>query len=323
MKAVICHAFGPPENLKVEDVPEPEAAEGQLLVDVKAAGVSFPDALMVEDKYQMHPTPPYCPGTDVAGEVLTVGPGVQGFAVGDRVFGGARDGGFAERAVMDASGAAPIPDGMSFADATGIAYAYGTALYALRDRGALQAGETLVVLGAGGNVGISAVELGHALGARVIAAASTDEKLAFCIERGADETINYEREDLKQRIKELTQGRGADVVYDAVGGAYSEAALRATAWEGRFLVIGFTAGIAAPPLNLPLLKGCQIVGVFFGAMMARQPDRRDALLSELVELCTSGKLKPQASQSYPLEQAGQALRDLLDRRAVGKLVVAP
>lgn len=324
MRAVVCKAFGPPENLVVEEVEEPKPGPGQLLVDVKAAAVTFPDTLMLEDKYQFKAPPPYVPGGEVAGVVAALGEGVDKFQLGDRVVGGlGTTGGFAERAVVSAAGARVLPDGVGFAESTGLNYAYGTTLYGLKYRGKLQAGETMLILGAGGNVGMTAVELGKLMGARVIAAASSDEKLDLCRERGADETINYATENLKDRAKELTGGQGCDVIYDCVGGAYAEAALRAIGWEGRFLVIGFTAGIPSIPLNLTLLKSCQIVGVFYGAMTARDPELRDAVTAELIELTASGKLRPHVSGRYSLDQAGEALRSLMDRKAVGKVVIEP
>jgi NADPH:quinone reductase len=324
VKAVVCKAFGPPENLVVEEVEEPKPGPGQVLVDVKAAAVTFPDTLMLEDKYQFKAPPPYVPGGEVAGVVAALGEGVDKFQLGDRVVGGlGTTGGFAERAVVSAAGARVLPEGVGFAESTGLNYAYGTTLYGLKYRGKLQAGETMLILGAGGNVGMTAVELGKLMGARVIAAASSDEKLDLCRERGADETINYATENLKDRAKELTGGQGCDVIYDCVGGAYAEAALRAIGWEGRFLVIGFTAGIPSIPLNLTLLKSCQIVGVFYGAMTARDPELRDAVTGELIELTASGKLRPHVSGRYSLDQAGEALRSLMDRKAVGKVVIEP
>jgi NADPH2:quinone reductase len=324
VRAVVCNAFGPPEDLVVEEVDEPRPGSGEVLVDVRAAAVTFPDTLMLEDKYQFKAPPPYIPGGEVAGVVAELGDGVTTLAVGDRVVGGLGvTGGFAERAVVPAAGARVLPDSVDFAESTGLNYAYGTSLYGLKYRGKLQPGETLLVLGAGGNVGLSAVELGNLMGARVIAAASTQEKLDLCLERGADDAINYATEDLKERAKELTGGDGCDVVYDCVGGDYAEAALRATAWGGRFLVIGFTAGIPSIPLNLTLLKGCDIVGVFYGSMVARDPELRDAVSSELIDLTASGKLRPHVSGRYPLERAGEALRSLMDRTAIGKVVVEP
>ena len=324
MRAVVCKAFGPPENLVVEEVADPTPGPGQVLVEVKASAVTFPDTLMLENKYQYKAAPPYVPGGEVAGVVAALGEGVDSLRVGDRIVGGLGVlGGFAELAVVPAAGARVLPDNVGFAESTGLNYAYGTSLYGLKYRGDLKAGESLLVLGAGGNVGLSAVELGKLMGARVIAAASSEEKLDLCRQRGADETINYATENLKDRAKELTNGQGVDVIYDCVGGAYAEASLRAIGWEGRFLVIGFTAGIPSIPLNLTLLKSCQIVGVFYGAMTARDPILRDKVASELIELTASGKLRPHVSGRFPLEGAGQALRSLIDRKALGKVVIEP
>jgi len=324
MKAVVCKEFGPPERLVVEEVEDPRPAEGELLVDVAAAAVTFPDTLMLEDKYQYKAKPPYTPGGEVTGIVSALGAGVEGWAIGDRVAGGLGTiGGFAELAVVPAASARRLPDSVDFDVAAGLNYAYGTGLYGLRHRGNLQPGETLLVLGAGGAVGLSAVELGRLLGARVIAAASSTDKLELCRQRGADEVINYSEEDLKNRAKELTDGQGVDVVYDCVGGERAEQALRAIAWEGRFLVIGFTAGIPAIPLNLTLLKSCDIRGVFYGAMSARDPALSQSISDELLELTATGALQPHVSGRYPLERAGEALRALMDRTAIGKVVVTP
>lgn len=324
MKAVVCKAFGPPENLVVEELPDPTPRRGEVLVDVKAAAVTFPDTLMLENKYQYKPTPPFIPGGEVAGVVKALGEGVETIQVGDRIVGGlGTTGGFAELAAVPAAGVRKLPEGVDFGESTGLNYAYGTSLYGLKYRGHLQPGETLLVLGAGGAVGLSGVELGKLMGARVVAAASTEAKLDLCRERGADETINYATENLKDRAKELTDGAGCDVVYDCVGGPYAEAALRSTAWGGRFLVIGFTAGIPSVPLNLALLKGCDIVGVFFGAMNARDPALRDTVSAELMGLVASGQLRPYVSGRYSLEDAGAALRSLIDRQALGKLVIEP
>lgn len=324
MRAVVCKEYGPPENLVVEDIDEPTPGPGQVLVDVKAAAVTFPDTLMLENRYQYKAPPPYVPGGEVAGLVAALGDGVSSFKVGDRIVGGLGvTGGYAEKAVVPAAGARVLPDGVGFAESTGLNYAYGTSLYGLKYRGDLKAGDSLLVLGAGGQVGLSAVELGRLMGARVIAAASSEEKLELCRRRGADDTINYATESLKDRAKELTGGEGVDVIYDCVGGEYAEAALRAIAWEGRFLVIGFTAGIPAIPLNLTLLKSCQIVGVFYGAMAARDPEKRDAINAELIDLTATGKLRPHISGRYPLEEAAVALRALMDRKAVGKVVIEP
>ncbi|MCL4159122.1 UNVERIFIED_CONTAM: hypothetical protein GTU68_002721 [Idotea baltica] len=324
MRAVVCNAFGPPENLVVEEMADPTPGEGQILIEVKASAVTFPDTLMLEDKYQFKAPPPYVPGGEVAGVVAALGEGVTTLAVGDRVVGGlGAVGGFAELAVVPAAAARKLPDNVGFGESTGLNYAYGTTLYGLKYRGDLKEGETLLILGAGGNVGLSAVELGKLMGARVIAAASSEEKLDLCRERGADETINYATENLKDRAKELTGGKGVDVIYDCVGGDYAESALRAIGWEGRFLVVGFTAGIPSIPLNLTLLKSCQIVGVFFGAMTAKDPELRDSISAELIELTASGKLNPHVSGRYSLEQAGEALRALMDRKALGKVVLEP
>ncbi len=324
MKAVVCKQFGPPEDLVVEEVDDPIAGEGQLIVDVHAAAVTFPDALVIENKYQFKATPPFIPGGEVAGVVSAVGPGVADFSEGDRVTGsGGIVGGFAQRVAVSAEATRTIPDDTGFAESTGLLYAYGTGYYGLKYRGNLQPGETLLVLGAGGSVGMAAVELGKLMGARVIAAASREDKLALCKMRGADEVINYETDNLKERAKELTGGKGVDVIYDAVGGDYAEAALRAIAWNGRFLVIGFTAGIPAVPFNLALLKGCQIIGVFLGAMVGREPETRDAIERDLLGFMASGELRPHISRRYSLEQAPSALRDMLDRKLVGKVVVEP
>jgi NADPH2:quinone reductase len=324
MRAVVCNQFGAPEDLVVEEVDDPVAGEGELLVAVEAAAVTFPDTLMLEDKYQFHPTPPYVPGGEGAGVVVEVGDGVEGWSVGDRAVGGlSTTGAYAERMVIPAANARHLPDDVGFDVATGLNYAYGTSLYGLKYRGELRAGETLLVTGAGGSVGLSAVEIGKLLGARVIAAASSEEKLALCRERGADETINYSTESLKDRAKELTGGKGVDVVYDCVGGDKAEQALRAIAWEGRFLVIGFTAGIPSIPLNLTLLKGCQIVGVFYGAMSMKEPAKSAEVSNQLIDWVANGDLQPHVSDRYPLERAGEALRALIDRKAAGKLVITP
>jgi len=324
MKAVVCKAFGPPEELVVESMDDPVAGPQQLLVDVSAAAVIFPDTLMLEGKYQYSAPPPYVPGGEVAGVVIGVGDGVTGWSVGDRVLGAlGATGGYAELAAISAASARRLPESVDFAAAAGLNYAYGTTLYALQHRAALREGETLLILGAGGSVGLSAVEIGKIMGARVIAAASTEEKLDVCRQRGADETINYSTEDLKNRAKELTDGKGVDVVYDCVGGDYAEQALRAIAWEGRFLVIGFTAGIPSIPLNLTLLKSCQIVGVFYGAMTAREPARAAEISDRLIDWLASGKLQPYVSARYPLDRAAEALRSMMDRTVVGKVVIAP
>ena len=325
MRAVVCKKFGPPaEALSIEEVPSPEVGPGQALLEVHACGVNFPDVLIIQNKYQFKPQLPFSPGGEVAGIIREVGPGVENLHVGERVLASTGWGGFAEEILVDPSRVVPIPKSMDFATASGFLMVYGTSHYALKNRGALKQGETMVVLGAAGGVGLSAVELGKVMGARVIAAASSDEKLQICREYGASETINYDKEDLKERIKALTGGRGADVIYDPVGGPYSEPALRSIGWEGRFLVIGFAAGdIPRIPLNLTLLKSCQIVGVFWGAFTGRDPKGNAANIAELMRWFEEGKLKPLVSKTYPLEQAAQALESMERREVKGKIVLLP
>jgi NADPH2:quinone reductase len=323
MRAVVCREFGPPEKLVIETIEDPVPGEGEVVVDVRAAAITFPDTLMIEDRYQFKATPPFVLGNEAAGVVSAVGAGVSGFAVGDEVIGGRGTGAFAERVTIPAALLAPLPAGLDFAEATGFGYAYGTSYYGLRYCGDLKAGETLLVLGAAGAVGLAAVELGKLLGARVIAAAGAPEKLELCRRRGADEVIDYTREDLKGRAKELTDGAGVDVVYDAIGGDYAESALRAIAWRGRFLVIGFTAGIPRMPLNLALLKGCSIVGVFWGAASQREPELFQKMNRELHAHAAAGDLRPLVSRRYALEEVPQALRDMLERKMLGKSVVEP
>ncbi len=322
MKAIVCTEFGPPEKLVMEEVDEPRAGEGELVIDSRASTVTFPDALMIEDKYQFKAPLPFVPGGEAAGVVAEVGAGVEGFAVGDRVIGSTMlVGGFQEKVLVRARATRKLSENMGFAEATGLLYAYGTGYYGLKYRGNLQPGETLLVLGAAGNVGLAAVELGKLMGAKVIAAGSSPEKLSVCLDRGADETIDYSKEDLKSRAKELTGGKGVDVIYDCVGGDFAESALRAIAWEGRFLVIGFTAGIPLLPLNLTLLKSCQVIGVFYGAMVQKQPDLRDRISEDLIKMADEGKLNPYVSARYSLAEAPQALRALLDRKVTGKVVI--
>ena len=324
MRAVVCNQFGPPEDLSVVELADPDPGPGEVLIQVEAASVTFPDTLMLEDKYQFKADLPYVPGGEVAGTVAALGDDVDTVDVGSRVLCPlGSTGGYAELAVAPASAVRLLPDEVEFADSTGLLYAHGTTYYGLKHRGSLQEGETLLVLGAGGHVGLSAVELGKLMGARVIAAASTEEKLDLCRERGADETINYSEEDLKVRSKELTGGAGVDVVYDVVGGDYAEQALRAIGWSGRFLVIGFTAGIPSIPLNLTLLKSCQIVGVFYGAMTAREPDLANEIAEDLLTWVANGRLRPHISARYGLDGASEALRSLIDRKAIGKVVIEP
>lgn len=322
MKAVLCESFGPPSNLQFTEVSSPEIKANELLIEVHACSVNFPDTLIIQGLYQVKPDLPFSPGSDIAGTVKALGANVKGFQIGDEVVGFAPYGGFAEEAVLPAKACFPKPPGMDMVQAAAFLLAYGTSYHALNDRAKLQEGETLLVLGAAGGVGLTAVELGKKMGARVIAAASTDEKLAVCQQYGADEVINYKKEDLKQRAKELTNGKGVDVIYDPVGGTFSEAALRAIAWEGRFLVVGFAAGdIPKIPLNLALLKGCQIVGVFWGAYAQRSPGKNMQATLQLIQWFSKGDLKPRIHATYPLEQAPQALEALLNREVKGKVVI--
>jgi NADPH2:quinone reductase len=322
MRAVLCKEFGPPESLVLEEVPDPVPGDREVVVDVKACAINFPDVLIIQNQYQFKPPLPFSPGAEIAGAVSSVGSAVNGITVGDRVLAATPWGGLAEKIAVDANAVIPVPDGIDFPHAAAFLYAYGTSHYALKDRARLQPGETLVVLGAAGGVGLAAVELGALMGATVIAAASSDDKLELCRQHGADKAINYATEDLKTRIRDLTGGTGADVVYDPVGGAYSEPALRAMAWDGRFLVIGFAAGnIPAIPLNLTLLKSCQIVGVFWGAFVGREPERHRRNVDELMGWWRGGKLRPHVSSTYPLERAPEAIRKLADRKAKGKVVV--
>jgi NADPH2:quinone reductase len=324
MRAVVCRQFGPPESLVVEDLPPPAPGPGQVVIDVKAASVNFPDVLIIQDKYQVKPPLPFSPGSEVAGVVSAVGTGVDGIAAGARVLAFTTHGGFAEQVAVDRSRVYRIPDRVEFASATALGLAYATSEHGLRDRAALAAGETLLVLGASGGVGLAAVEIGRILGARVIACASTDGKLAVCREHGADDTINYAAEDLRDRIKQLTGGRGVDVVYDPVGGAYSEPALRSLAWRGRFLVVGFAAGdIPRIPLNLLLLKGASIVGVYWGDFVRREPERAAAAMAQLFRWLEDGQLRPHIDRVFPLDRAADALRLMANREVRGKLVLAP
>ena len=321
MRAVLCKQFGPPEDLVIDEVADPTPGPGEVLIEVKAAPVTFPDTLMLEDKYQFKADLPYIPGGEVAGTVTAIGADVTGIEVGERVVSGlGAVGGYAEFAVAKENAVRKLPDGVGFAESTGLLYAHGTTYYGLKERADLQPGESLLVLGAGGHVGLSAVEIGKLMGARVIAAASSEEKLDLCRERGADETINYSEESLKDRAKELTNGEGVNVIYDVVGGDYAEQALRAIAWEGRFLVI---AGIPAIPLNLTLLKSCQIVGVFYGAMTSRDPKLANEIAEDLLGWVANGDLKPHISATYGLDGAAGALRNLMDRKSVGKIVIEP
>jgi len=324
MKALLCRELGSLDSLTVADVPEPKAGPGQVVIDVKAAGVNFPDVLMVQGKYQFKPPLPFAPGCELAGIVKQTGEGVTHVKPGDSALAVVMHGAFAQEALADADSVVQVPAGTNLEAAASFMFAHGTSYHALKDRAQLAKGETLLVLGAAGGVGLAAVELGKLMGARVIAAASTDEKLAVCRECGADATLNYSTEDLRWRLKELTEGRGADVIYDPVGGAYSEPALRSIAWRGRFLVVGFAGGeIPKIPLNLALLKGCSIVGVFWGDFMRKEPAANRINVRELVGLLAQGKVKPRISGRYGLSRGADALRAIRDRTVTGKVVILP
>lgn len=322
MKAVLCRAFGPVEDLKLEDVPSPAIGAGMLRIGIEACGINFFDGLAAQGQYQTKPPFPFSPGGEVAGVVTAIGDGVEGFAVGDRVMAFTGFGGYAEEIAVQASVATKIPEAMSFAEAAGFIIAYATSHHALKDRAALKPGETLLVLGAAGGVGLTAVEIGKAMGARVIAAASSDEKLALAASHGADELVNYADGELKDKVKALTGGRGVDVVYDPVGGKLAEAALRGMAPEGRFLVIGFASGdIPSIPLNQYLLRQVSAVGVFWGAFAKAQPERNAANITELLAWYGEGKLKPHISETYPLERFQEGLGRVMARQAKGKVVL--
>jgi len=322
VKAVLCKQYGPPESLVVEDVASPTPGPNDVVISVKAASVNFPDVLIIQNKYQAKPPLPFSPGSELAGIVKTVGDGVTRWKPGDRVLAFTTYGAFAEESKTDASRLLPIPAGMDFNTAAAFILTYGTSEHALCDRGDLKSGETLLVLGAAGGVGLAAVEIGKAVGARVIACASTPEKLKVCEEHGADATINYTTEDLRDRIKQLTDGKGIDVVYDAVGGAYTEPALRSLAWRGRLLVVGFAAGeIPKIPINLTLLKGCAIVGVFWGDFTRREPQQFAESVKRLDRWFQEGKLRPHVSETMPFERAAEAIAKMASRQVKGKLVL--
>ena len=322
MRAVLCRQYGPPESLVVEDIASPKAGPGEAVISVKAASVNVPDVLIIQNKYQFKPPLPFSPGSELAGVVKEVGSGVSAFKPGDRVIAFTTYGAFAEEVKTEAVRLLPLPEGMSFESGAAFILTYGTTDHALRDRAALRAGETLLVLGAAGGVGLAAIDIGKALGARVIACASSEDKLEVCRQHGADATINYDAEDLRERIKALTGGNGVDVVYDAVGGKYSEPAFRSIAWRGRLLVVGFAAGeIPKLPLNLALLKGASIVGVFWGDFARREPQRFAESARQLARWYAEGKLKPHVSQTFPLEKAAEALRLMAERKVKGKVVL--
>lgn len=324
MKAIVCKAWGLPDTLTVEELPDPQAAPGHVVLDVKAAGVNFPDVLIIQGKYQYKPALPFTPGNEVSGVVRAVGEGVAGYKVGDQVIAFSAHGAFAQQLAVPAQALMPMPPGMDFDTAAAITLTYGTSHHAVADRAALKAGETMLVLGAAGGVGLAAIEIGKALGARVIAAASTDEKLAVCKAHGADALINYSKEDLREAVKAATGGKGPDVVYDPVGGEYAEAAFRSIAWRGRYLVVGFANGeIPRLPLNLALLKGASLVGVFWGEFAKREPKANLAGMMQLLGWLAEGKIKPHISARYALADTPQALNDMAARKVTGKVVINP
>ena len=326
MKALLSHQPGGPETLRLEDIAEPTPGANDLLGRVRACAINFPDVLIIEDKYQLKPARPFAPGGEIAGEVIAVGEAVEGWAAGDRLIAALGFGGLAEQVIVPAERAIRLPDERSFEQGSALLMTYATAIHALVDRGRLSAGQTLLVLGAGGGVGVAAVEIGKALGARVIAAASSQEKAAAARDAGADATIVYPTDDidpkaLSQLLKDAVGPSGADVILDPVGGVYSEAALRSIGWEGRFLVVGFPAGIPRLPLNLTLLKSCDVCGVFWGAFAARDPERNAAHVAQLFRWWDEGRIAPKISATFPLERAADAISALRNRSAIGKLVV--
>ncbi|MDA7501680.1 NADPH:quinone oxidoreductase family protein [Chitinophagales bacterium] len=323
MKAIVCVKHGMPADLQLQELANLVPSEKEVVIQVKACSVNFPDTLIIQGKYQFQPSLPFTPGSDVAGVIKEVGSGVKGLKVGDEVFSFVSHGGYAEEVVANYKQVFPKPENMDFPSAASFMLAYGTSYHALVDRAKIKSGETLVVLGASGGVGLAAVEIGRNLGAKVIAVASTDDKLELCKTYGATETINYSTENLKTRIKELTDGKGADVVYDPVGGEYSEQALRATAWEGRFLVVGFAAGdIPKISLNLTLLKGCQIVGVFWGRFAMQDPGANLKNSLQILNWFNEGKIKPHIHKIYPLDQTRNALEEMMDRKVKGKIIIS-
>lgn len=322
MKAIVCNSFGLPNTLEFKEIESPLPKEGELLINVKACSVNFPDTLIIQGKYQFRPEFPFSPGSDVAGIIEHVGENVKHFKVGDEVVGFIPFGGFAENAIVKATDCFPKPKGMSMVNASAFLLAYGTSYHALKDRAKLKEGETVLILGASGGVGLTALELAKLMGAKVIAAASSEEKLKLCKEYGADEVINYTKESLKDSVKKLTNGKGVDVIYDPVGGHFSELALRAIAWKGRHLVIGFANGeIPKIPINLTLLKGASIVGVFWGAFAQREPKKSLENIKQLLTWFTKGDVKPHIDKTYSLENSPKALEDMMERKVKGKIVI--
>jgi len=322
MKALVCEAYGPPETLKIVDLPDPVPGEGEALIEVAYASLNFFDLLVIENKYQAKPPLPFSPAAEFSGRIAALGPGANGFKVGDRVLGYTGFGCARERIVAPVGRLLALPDGLAEDKAAGLSITYGTTLHALKQRADLQKGESLVVLGASGGVGLAAVELGALMGAKVIACASSDDKLEFVRRYGAAETINYATGDLRAELKRLSGGKGVDVVYDPVGGALTEAALRSLAWKGRLLVIGFASGeIPKPPLNLVLLKGCDIRGVFWGDFIAREPEAHRANMTELLGYAASGAISAHVHAAYPLESFVDAMGTIARREALGKVLL--
>ena len=329
MKAVLSKEVGGPETLVVEELESPTPGKGEVLIDVAACAINFPDSLIIKDMYQMKPPRPFSPGGEISGTIAALGEGVSGWQVGDRVIAGTGAGGLREQVVLSAARLFKVPEGIDLVQASALLMTYGTTIHGLKDRGDIKAGDTVLVLGAAGGVGLSAVELAKAYGARVVAAVSTEEKGEVAKKAGADEVVIYDRapfdkdqsKAVAQQFKDAVGPNGADIVYDIVGGDYSEPALRSIAWEGRFLVIGFPAGIAKMPLNLTLLKSCDIRGVFWGAFTAREPEKNAANIAELFQLWQDGKIAPLISETYPLDKAHEAIAKLESRSAIGKLVV--
>jgi NADPH2:quinone reductase len=324
MKAVLCTHFGPPDELELADIPPPKAVAGEAVVRVKAAALNFFDTLIIAGKYQHKPPFPFSPASEFAGLVESIGAGVTDIAVGDRVVGNMGWGAAREAVAIEAHQLAKLPEALDFERAAGLTVTYGTTLYALRERAQLKPGESLVVLGASGGTGLAAIELGKMMGARVIACASSGEKLAFARTHGADETVNYGRENLRDALRRLGGEHGIDVVYDPVGGPYAEPAVRSLAWLGRYLVVGFAAGeIPKIPLNLTLLKSCDIRGVFWGAWTKREPQLQRALMTDLARWCAEGKLSAHVHAAYPLTEITAALNTIADRKVMGKIVLRP
>ena len=329
MKALLSKETGGPETLVVEDIDDPVAGPGQVVVKVAACAINYPDALIIRDMYQFKPERPFSPGGEISGTIESIGEGVTGWQVGDRILSGVGNGGLREKVAVDAARMFKVPEGIDTVAASALLMTYGTTIHGLKDRGDIKEGETVLVLGAAGGVGLSAVELAKAYGARVVAAVSTEEKAEVARKAGADETVIYPRapfdkdtsKELAGAFKAAVGPNGADIVYDIVGGDYSEPALRSIAWEGRFLVVGFPAGIAKMPLNLTLLKSCDIRGVFWGAFTTREPERNRKNIEELFDLWKAGKISPLISETYPLERAHEAIAKLENRGAIGKLVV--